>query len=114
VKWCGSIILLLLLTLPVFAQSPEAPEQNPSFDRMVEWKLHPSLGIIVRFIDKDGHMLFAYPVLSSYPVRECREYAYYGNEVYLMSKDIRYIVSEMPLLYRKPPNDWEMWNGRKQ
>jgi len=110
VRLWGVLLLMLVCTTSVFAQSPITPEQKPHFKDMREWKLHFSLGIVAEFRENNQIVLYSFPILAEMPVNDCKKYSYHGNEVYLMSKDRRYIVHKDPMLFRKPPNDWEMWN----
>ena len=100
------VVWILLSSPPVQAESvPQKPEVPP-FTEMVEWELHFSLGIVVTF--QDG-MMYSYPILAQYPIPECKEVQRVRDEVYLMSGNTRYIIKSKPMLYLKPPNDWEMY-----
>jgi|TARA_R100001530_G_scaffold58717_1_gene42649 hypothetical protein len=100
------VVWILLSSPPVNAESVHKTPEEPQFSDMVEWKLHFSLGVVVEH--KDG-TLYSYPIRSKYPVQECRKVRVANGEVYLMDGELRYIIPLKPMLYRKPPNDWEMW-----
>lgn len=100
------VVWVLLSSPPVQAEPVHKMLGEPLFSEMVEWELHFSLGIVVTF--QDG-MMYSYPILSQRPVKECTEVQIVRDEVYLMSGNTRYIIKSKPMLYLKPPNDWEMY-----
>jgi hypothetical protein len=101
------VVWILLSSPPVQAESvPQKPEV-PLFDKMVEWELHFSLGIVVLF--QDGNR-YAYPILAQYPVSECKEVQLVGDEVYLMVGNLRYVIKLAPMLFLKPQDDWVMYD----
>jgi len=105
----GTGVLLgvwLLLSSPLAnAETTKKPLEEP-YIHITNWELHWSLGIVVQ-TDTDSY--YSFPILAQYPVKECQNIRKVGNEVYLMSEGIRYVISSTPMLYLKPPNDWVMY-----
>ena len=100
------VVWVLLSSPPVQSEPIQPILGEPLFSEMVEWELHFSLGIVVTF--QDGAM-YSFPILAQYPIPECKEVQRVRDEVYLMSGNTRYIIKSKPMLYLKPPNDWEMY-----
>ena len=101
------VVWVLISSPPVNAESIHKTPEEPQFTEMVEWELHYSLGIVATFLD--GTM-YSFPILAQYPVAECNAVKIIQGEVYLMSGNVRYVIRVLPMLYRKPPNDWEMYD----
>lgn len=106
-NWIGVLLgVWLLLSSPlVNAETTQKPLREPPI-QIINWNLHWSLGIVVQV--EDG-TYYSFPILAQYPVKECKEVRKVGKEFYLMSDGIRYVVSSIPMLYLKPPNDWVMY-----
>ena len=106
-NWIGVLLgVWLLLSSPlVNAETTQKPLREPVI-QIINWDLHWSLGIVVEVEDGTS---YSFPILAQYPVEECKEVRQVGKEFYLMSDGIRYVISYIPMLYLKPPNDWVMY-----
>ena len=111
-KFWSAMLLLLVSYAPVFAQSLPPLEQRPFFGNMVSWSLHFSLGIVVEMEEDGEKILYSYPILSRVQVN-CRKYTAHEDEIHLVEEDTKYIIPEYPMLFRKPPNDWQACERKK-
>ena len=111
--WSAMLLLLLLVSYaPVFAQSLPQLEQRPFLGNMVSWSLHFSLGVVVEMNEDGERMLYSFPILSRAEV-DCRKYAEDGDEIHLIEETTKYIIPKHPMLYRKPPHDWKVWEKKE-
>ena len=106
-------VWLLLSSPPVNAESIQPTPVEPQFlvvdMNVADWKLHFSLGIVIETVEG---LWYSFHILNQYPVKECQEVRVVGNELYLMNYGIRYVGSAIPMLLRKPPNDWVMYERK--
>ena len=77
-------IFIFIVSLLSFGLA-SSDEVEPSFDKLINWKHHPSLGIILIYKTDYGKILFAHPVVDFTTAPECRKIALQHNLIAVLT-----------------------------
>ena len=116
--WWASWLFIILAILPSIAFSD--PPDRPPPDTALSWDVHRSLGIVMVFKTDQGLLYFAYPVMATQLVSECRGVIWdpQWDTITLLETDTtgipaRYTVLKEPMAYRYEDEEWQsMLMGR--
>ena len=68
------IIFIFIFIILFSVDLASSDEVEPSFDQLIDWKHHPSLGIVLIYETEYGKVYFAHPVVDVTTAPECRKH----------------------------------------